>query len=371
MIEELQQVDESVLVPLIELRRERDALRQRLARMQESASQVSEAVLARVRSDYEARISSLDAEALPLKDAARVAYGRLKSLIDQASEKRDGLRLDLEEIELRHRLGEFDDAEHERRATEVDTDFRAAESRCTELAAAEGRLLSAFDSPAELAPATTSQVVIPATPPLAGPAAVPEAGVAPGEAHDDDGTLMLPPEPPPKPPPAPEPPPLPMSSEPPAWAPSKSWSASEKGAAAPEELWRAAAESLEPERSAPPAVPAAHHEPEAPTSTLPAAAEPAPRARLEALDNDLEPQPHYLEPLTFIGRTPENQVRIYKPAVSRRHAQITETDAGWLLRDLSSENGTYVNGQRITERLLAEGDRVQFGTSRFLVRISS
>ena len=81
-------------------------------------------------------------------------------------------------------------------------------------------------------------------------------------------------------------------------------------------------------------------------------------------------QPHYLEPLTFIGRTPENQIRIYKPAVSAATPQITETDAGWLLRDLSSENGTYVNGQRITERLLVDGDRVQFGTSRFVLHIA-
>ena len=53
------------------------------------------------------------------------------------------------------------------------------------------------------------------------------------------------------------------------------------------------------------------------------------------------------------------------------HAQITETEGGWLLRDLSSENGTYVNGQRVTERLLADGDRVQFGTSRFVLRLHS
>ncbi|MEO8198859.1 MAG: FHA domain-containing protein, partial [Thermoanaerobaculia bacterium] len=76
-------------------------------------------------------------------------------------------------------------------------------------------------------------------------------------------------------------------------------------------------------------------------------------------------------PLTFIGRTPENQIRIYKPAVSRRHAQISETETGWLLRDLSSENGTYVNGQRVTERLLADGDRVQFGTSRFVLHLAT
>ena len=47
---------------------------------------------------------------------------------------------------------------------------------------------------------------------------------------------------------------------------------------------------------------------------------------------------------------------------------VARTDDGWMLRDLSSENGTYVNGQRVTERMLADGDRVQFGTSRFVFK---
>ena len=163
---------------------------------------------------------------------------------------------------------------------------------------------------------------------------------------------------------------------------SAAWADSKPLPAAAEEAWRAAspAPETEPGDSDDPVSasepsggprPAEIPDPEAATSGLPAQPEPASQARLEALDSDLEPQPHYLEPLTFIGRTPENQIRIYKPAVSRRHAQITETDAGWLLRDLSSENGTYVNGQRITERLLAEGDRVQFGTSRFVVHLNT
>ena len=112
MIEELQHVDDSILTSLIELRHERDALRQRLARMQESASKVSEPVLARVRGDYEARIAALDAKASPLKDAARGAFGRLKPLLDEAQGVCETLRLDQEEVELRHSLGEFDDDVH-------------------------------------------------------------------------------------------------------------------------------------------------------------------------------------------------------------------------------------------------------------------
>ena len=387
MIEELQQVDESVLTSLVELRHERNALRQRLARMQEAATQVSEKVLSRVRSDYEARIAALEDKATPLKEAARGTYGRLLPTLDRAREACETLRLDLEEVELRHKLGEFDDDVHREKAAQASASLRAAEERSSAIADVVTRFQAAFDSPDELAPATTSQIDIPAPASDAAPAV---AIAAPGVPHEEEGTLMLPPEPPP----APEPPPPPASSpEPPVWAPLAAWKDSGAENAAPEEPWKAAASLMS--ELAPPAPttptsptnpalaataapaapadtgPAAELEPEAPTSGFKAEAATALVARLEALDGDLEQRPHYLEPLTFIGRTPENQIRIYKPAVSRRHAQITETDAGWMLRDLSSENGTYVNGQRITERLLADGDRVQFGTSRFVVRLTT
>ena len=372
MSEELQHVDESVLTSLLDLRRERDALRQRLARMQEAAAEVSEKVLARVRSDYEARIAALEDRATPLKDTARGTYGKLLPLLDRAREACEAARLDLEEIELRHKLGEFDDSEHRQRADRAAENLRAAEERRTALAEVVARFESAFDSSAELAPATTSQVDLPAS--AAGPASTARPATPPAPP-EDDGTLMLPPEPPP----APEPPPPPaLSPEPPRWDPSAAWGRSNPAPAAAEEPWKAAASPLDDIYATPaPAAPAVdaspEPEPEAPTSGLPAqpAVPAGPRARLEALDGDLEPQPHFLEPLTFVGRTPENQIRIYKPAVSRRHAQITETEGGWLLRDLSSENGTYVNGQRVTERLLADGDRVQFGTSRFVLRLHS
>ena len=100
MIEELRQVDVSILDSLIDLRRERDAIQLRLTRMSESASQVSEPVLARVRGDYEARIAALDAKAAPLKDEARAAYGRLRPLLEGAREAFNTLRLDQEELDL-------------------------------------------------------------------------------------------------------------------------------------------------------------------------------------------------------------------------------------------------------------------------------
>lgn len=381
MSEELESVDESVLASLIDLRRERDALRLRLARMQEAAADVSEKVLARVRSDYEARIASLEDRAAPIKDAARGTYGRLLPALERAREACESVRLDREEIVLRHKLGEFTDDEYSEREARAGDSLRTAEAQVAALCEVVERFRSAFDSAEELLPATTSQIGVPEGSASAPPA---PAGTAPASPPamtppDDDGTLMLPPEPPPAPAPPPLPPPQesPLESplEPPVWKPAHAWSDAHPGSA-PEEPWRAAASPLD--ELLPPTAGAAggsgeadEAAPEAPTSGLPAKPAPTSRARLEALDGDLEPQPHYLEPLTFIGRTPENQVRIYKPAVSRRHAQITETPAGWLLRDLSSENGTYVNGQRVSERLLADGDRVQFGTSRFVLRLGT
>jgi ABC-type multidrug transport system ATPase subunit/pSer/pThr/pTyr-binding forkhead associated (FHA) protein len=48
-----------------------------------------------------------------------------------------------------------------------------------------------------------------------------------------------------------------------------------------------------------------------------------------------------------IGRDPAVQFRIDAPLVSRRHAEVTLTDDGWVLRDLGSSNGTYVDGKQV------------------------
>lgn len=64
-----------------------------------------------------------------------------------------------------------------------------------------------------------------------------------------------------------------------------------------------------------------------------------------------------------LGRAPaaEDRVQIEHPTISDNHAEITASAAGGTLRDLASINGTYVNGQRITERLLHDGDLIQLG----------
>jgi len=52
--------------------------------------------------------------------------------------------------------------------------------------------------------------------------------------------------------------------------------------------------------------------------------------------------------------------------VSRRHAEFHRTDNGYVVSDVGSLNGTYVNRDRIDEVLLTNGDEVQVGKYRMV-----
>ncbi len=67
-----------------------------------------------------------------------------------------------------------------------------------------------------------------------------------------------------------------------------------------------------------------------------------------------------------IGRGKGNSVTIYDPAASATHAQITFQSGEWKILNLLSSNGTIVNGEKITDRVLSFGDRIQVGHTEFL-----
>jgi Protein of unknown function (DUF3662)/FHA domain len=70
------------------------------------------------------------------------------------------------------------------------------------------------------------------------------------------------------------------------------------------------------------------------------------------------------EGITTVGRLPECNVVINDPNVSRHHAEIRPQGAGFMVVDLRSTNGTRVNGVRVSERALQDGDEVAFGNTR-------
>jgi pSer/pThr/pTyr-binding forkhead associated (FHA) protein len=70
------------------------------------------------------------------------------------------------------------------------------------------------------------------------------------------------------------------------------------------------------------------------------------------------------KPLVF-GRGLEADIRVEDEEVSRSHCAIWMEGDKFLIKDLRSRNGTFVNGKRITETTLAPKDRVKIGHCEF------
>jgi pSer/pThr/pTyr-binding forkhead associated (FHA) protein len=64
-----------------------------------------------------------------------------------------------------------------------------------------------------------------------------------------------------------------------------------------------------------------------------------------------------------IGRSEDRDVVIPDPAASRHHAQISAQGGDYVLRDMGSSNGIYVNGVRVRECTLADGDMLRIGNT--------
>lgn len=70
-----------------------------------------------------------------------------------------------------------------------------------------------------------------------------------------------------------------------------------------------------------------------------------------------------------IGRGPDNQIAIPERHVSRQHAVVSYRDGIFMISDLGSANGTFVNGERLVQGVqkpVFENDEIRFGAERFL-----
>jgi hypothetical protein len=103
------------------------------------------------------------------------------------------------------------------------------------------------------------------------------------------------------------------------------------------------------------------------TADLPA----SPPARLARLRAWLEPRSLALPPAEelvdarlVIGRSSACHLVLADDTVSRRHAALSVEGGRWLLRDLGSSNGTWLNGRRIVESEVRPGDVLHLGGAR-------
>lgn len=66
--------------------------------------------------------------------------------------------------------------------------------------------------------------------------------------------------------------------------------------------------------------------------------------------------------LMVIGRAADCDIHLDDDSVSREHAEIRRETEGYVLHDLESTNGTWVNDERVSSTLLTAGDRVRWGS---------
>ena len=66
----------------------------------------------------------------------------------------------------------------------------------------------------------------------------------------------------------------------------------------------------------------------------------------------------------LIGRRTGSDIVLAYPFVSRQHARLIKSEAGYSILSLSESHGTYVNGTRIERQQLQPGDRINLGQGR-------
>jgi HD-GYP domain-containing protein (c-di-GMP phosphodiesterase class II) len=93
------------------------------------------------------------------------------------------------------------------------------------------------------------------------------------------------------------------------------------------------------------------------------------RIQLRSLAGEHEGRVWEGDALLHVGRLPTFEVTVKDASVSRQHAELEFTAQGWVVRDLGSTNGTFLNGARVAraEQKVRKGDILQFGDITMIV----
>ena len=87
-----------------------------------------------------------------------------------------------------------------------------------------------------------------------------------------------------------------------------------------------------------------------------------PLAWVVALNGPEAGQEYRLQKITDIGRESDhNDVVLNDPTISRQHARIRYEKGAFVIYDLASANGVFINGEQVQRRVIAHGDRIKLG----------
>ena len=260
----------------------------------------------------------LDEQAAPLKQVAREQYASLRGLIDRFEADHEAIKLDQQELELRYKLGEFDEKEFQKRIKAIEASVKdKAEARARGLEM-KARFLEAFHAESDLESAASPR-------PVRSPAdsQVPQTMKAPKRARPTCPAFVR--------------------------------------------TSRRTRRRSCPPLTSPVCAPRCRPRPQ---RRRPVAAPRRFSARRASCRKIPKPANGYtltLKPMA-IGADPSSDIRIAGPGVEPKHAQINVSMVGFTLVDLGTKHGTRVNAEKIRERQLANEDVIQIGAARFVFR---
>ncbi|MBI4412205.1 MAG: FHA domain-containing protein [Deltaproteobacteria bacterium] len=87
--------------------------------------------------------------------------------------------------------------------------------------------------------------------------------------------------------------------------------------------------------------------------------------KLVLIEGDAEPSEFQMKDNVSIGRSPSNDLVLKAARVSRQHAAINKYKDQYIIIDLKSSNGVYVNGRKCDEHTLQDGDQISIGGYKF------
>lgn len=302
-------VNQELLDSAAKAKEEWRLIRDRLNKIEEHREKVTEVVYKRVLADYNARIKGVTNAVLDKKAEVDRELASLAATRDNIVKELEGHRHALEEIKFRNTLGEFTEEEYQGKAREEQDKISKFEAVLSAVNSNIHRYEALFEDEPEL---------------FAKEEAGPAGEAAPEEAEVSGLTPIMPGA-------------EPMTDE-------AGYVLEEEG---PDYFG-----TTEPDRTSP-AFEAGTAKPKAAAATG--------GARIVIINGDDAGMAFQLKGTMSFGRAESNTVTIRDAKVSRQHAQLQQQGNEFVLIDLNSSNGTYVNGERVEEYVLSNGDEIQIG----------
>jgi hypothetical protein len=295
-------------------------IRDRLRRIEEHRDQVSEAVYERVRHDYEQKLAQATDLLLSKKEDIDGELATLYATRQKIEEQLVEHRQDHEEVKFRNTLGEYQESEFQDKSKDSQDKISKFETILSAVDTNIGRYESIFAGEEELfarheetAPEEEISEV----------AEISSVSHAPHEIEpltDESGYVL-------------------EEEEHNYFTPSEA-----EGTPHGREDSQTARASIDPKVA----------------EKLKAS---GPRPRIVIINGENAGAAFPIKGTTSLGRADSNSIPLKDSKASRQHAQIQKQGNEFILLDLNSSNGTFVNGERIDEHVLSNGDEIMIGDS--------